>query len=273
MDFAVARGRFLGMVGVILVFSLPTVWAEEVPCGEQPTPVDGAPRSGPGGLGHPQGARRLAPDADAWIDPVRKVVIMDGDVCLREGPLEMFACTAGTKEHESIVTVKTRAKMVHAALLALGAEPGQPARFTPRYAPASGTEVEIRLLWIDESGKRREGRAQEWVRDVRTKMAMPHRWVFAGSGFWTDERTGRKYYMAEGGDFICVSNFPGAMLDLPVESTQANAGLLFEAFTERIPALGTRVRVVLEPKVKKRPKDAPNATEEGASPPVPGTGS
>lgn len=198
-------------------------------------------------LGPPPGARRLAPDADAWIDPVRKVVVMDGEVCFREGPLEMFACTRGSKEHESILSVKTSAYVIHAALLTVGAETGAPAQFTPAYVPARGTEIGITVAWVGRDGKQHGARAQDWIRDVRTKKAMTHKWVFAGSAFWTDPQTGTKYYQAEGGDFICVSNFPSAMLDLPVESTQVNEGLLFEAFTERIPALGTRVRVVLVP--------------------------
>jgi hypothetical protein len=40
------------------------------------------------------------------------------------------------------------------------------------------------------------------------------------------------------------------MLDLPVESSQDNAQLLHEAFTDHIPPLGTRVRLVLTPKAK-----------------------
>jgi hypothetical protein len=57
---------------------------------------------------------------------------------------------------------------------------------------------------------------------------------------------------------ICVSNFPSAMLDLPVESSQANTALLFSAFTERIPPIGTKVRMVLIPRSKKEPaKDSP----------------
>ncbi|MEX0978835.1 MAG: YdjY domain-containing protein, partial [Pirellulales bacterium] len=60
-----------------------------------------------------------------------------------------------------------------------------------------------------------------------------------------------KSYLAESGDFICVSNFPSAMLDLPVKSSQANESLLYEAFTDRIPPVGTRVRLVLTPKAKK----------------------
>ncbi len=74
--------------------------------------------------------------------------------------------------------------------------------------------------------------------------------MFAGSGFFEDE-DGKKHYLAEGGDFICVSNFPGAMLDVPVESSQGTADLLFEAYTEHIPPRGTKVRMVLTPRLEK----------------------
>jgi hypothetical protein len=76
---------------------------------------------------------------------------------------------------------------------------------------------------------------------------MTHDWVFAGSGFWTDEETGKRYYMAEQGDLICVSNFTTATLDVPIESSQSNEGLLFEANPDRIPEAGMPVRLVLKP--------------------------
>jgi len=77
-------------------------------------------------LPEPKGAKRLSPDFDAWIDPKEKAVLIDGQISLREGMLEMFACTRNTKEHESVVSANTKAYLVHAALLRLGAEPGTP---------------------------------------------------------------------------------------------------------------------------------------------------
>ncbi len=198
----------------------------------------------------PEGARRLAPDVNAWVDAKRKRIVIDGEVCLHEGPLEMFACTRGTKEYESVVTLDVKARLVHAALLVLGAEPGGPVQFLPEYVPASGTSIDVHVAWYDASGKRQSAAAQDWVRNVRTREALQHSWVFAGSGFWQDPQTGIEYYQAEGGDFICVSNFPSAMLDLPVESTQANEGLIFEVFTEHVPAPGTPVRVTLHPRLE-----------------------
>ncbi len=193
--------------------------------------------------------KKLAPNL--WADVKHKWVIIDAEVVLREGPpLEMFACLKHTKEHESILAVNTKALMVHAALMAIGAKPGTPVEFAPKYKAATGPEIEIRLLWTDAKGKRHKDRAQDWIRNSITRKAMTHPFVFAGSSMWRDPATGKQHYTAEGGDLICVSNFPSATIDLPVESSQSNEGLLFEAFTDHIPPIGTKVRMVLIPKLK-----------------------
>jgi hypothetical protein len=46
---------------------------------------------------------------------------------------------------------------------------------------------------------------------------------------------------------ICVSNFSTALMDLPIESSDSNSSLQFEAFTEKIPPVGTFVRLMLVP--------------------------
>jgi hypothetical protein len=198
-------------------------------------------------LPDPEGARALPPPDRVWYDPDQHLVYVDGYVSLREGMLEMFACLVGTKEHESVVAVNTRAQSVHTALLRVGAVAGHPVQYKPRFAPPEGTEIEIEVRWLDAAGQWLSAPAQEWVRDVETKKPMKLSWVFAGSGFWTDEATGRSYYMAETGDFICVSNFTTALLDVPIESSQSNEGLLFQANSDAIPELGTPVRLVLKP--------------------------
>lgn len=191
---------------------------------------------------------RMLKDHDLWIHAERKFVVVNGQICLREGPLEMFACTRGTKEHESIVTVNCPARFIHAALLAVEAQPGSPVQYDPKYKPASGTEINILILWKDKDGKTQRANAQQWVQNSRSQKQIDFRWVFAGSSVWTDESTGEKYYQADGGDLICVSNFTTAMLDLPIESSQDNGGLLFNAFTERIPPLKTKVKLILQPR-------------------------
>ena len=232
-------------------------------CAQEPTkpaaPPEKAPATAtdpakPGDEPTPEGLVKLSKTHPLWLDTRRKAVVIDGEVCLREGILEMFACPRGTKEHESIVVLDCIPHDVHAALLALGAKVGTPVKFDPEYVPAKGDIVDVFVLWKDEEGGKHQARAQEWIKYAKTEKAMPFDWVFAGSGFWKDEATGEQHYQANGGDFICVSNFPTAMLDLPVQSSKDNADLMFQAFTEKIPPKGTKVRVVLLPRVMKKPE-------------------
>jgi hypothetical protein len=196
--------------------------------------------------------KRLLPDSDVWIDSKNKQVVMQGEVCLTRGPLEMFAVTKGTKEHEAVVAVNTKAYVVHSALLALGARSGSPVKYEPKFTPPTGAKIDIWVYWTDDKGKQHKARAQDWVKDVKTKKPMTYPWVFAGSGFYVDEATKKQYYMAEAGDFICVSNFPDAMLDIPIESTSDNDDLMYEAFTDNIPPRGTKVTLVLIPEIEKK---------------------
>lgn len=198
----------------------------------------------------PPGMIRLLPDRNAWIDAKHKRVVMDGVICLRQGQLEMFACPKNSKEHESIVSVDVPPYVIHAALVRVGAQPGTPVEFQPEFKPASGPEVEITAIWTDAAGKVQRKRAQDLVRNLRTQQAMSEKWVFAGSGFWVDDATGERHYAADGGYFICLSNFGAAMLDIPIHSEDSADNLLFECFTERLPPLGTPVRLVLTPKLE-----------------------
>ena len=200
------------------------------------------------------------------IDVKNKWVVLDGTVVLRRGPpLEMFACLKNTKEHESIVAVPIKAFQVHGALLAIGAKPGSPVVFSPEYKAATGQEIEVRVIWKDKAGKEHQVRAQDWIREIKSKKAMTHPFIFAGSNFFVDEETGKQFYMAEGGELICVSNFSSATMDLPVESSQSTEGLLFEAFTERVPPEETPVRLVLMPKAAEKAGDAQKAEEKPAA--------
>lgn len=72
-------------------------------------------------------------------------------------------------------------------------------------------------------------------------------WVFAGSLFYVDEKTKESHYLAEDGNLICVANFASAMIDVREKSSADAAGLAYEAWEERIPPLGTKVRVELKP--------------------------
>jgi hypothetical protein len=265
----------------------------------------------------------LNPNRTVLLDREGKRVLVKTRVVLREGVLEMLCCPAQTKEHESILAVDSRAYVIHAGLLALGAKPGAPVQYRPEYKPPSGQPIDIFLQWTDAQQKHHRVRAQEWIRYATHRiyvasmaklpigLKLPERdddlpiryhpkfkemtwfgpmsavqrekllalsrdpayqkaiqtffaqgqsrqldagWVFVGSAYYVDEKTGEKSYLAEGGDLICVSNFPTAMLDLSIKSTdKQDEGQLFEPWTERVPPRGTEVTMELVPVFGKPP--------------------
>ena len=212
-------------------------------------------------FGDPPGMVRLDPHDRVWVDKGKKRVVVDGYIALNDGALEMMACLVGTKEHESIVATFCKAKTVHAALLAVGAEPGKPVQWEP-FSPPTGSEIQIFALWNDEKGEKKHVDVRQWLRVIGTKdEILKPNWVFAGSILWQDPDSGEKIYQAEGGDLICVSNFSTATLDIPLESSQVNSGLMFAAFTDRIPPLRTPVRLVLQVVAKESAKDSTAAPQ------------
>ncbi|HID23544.1 MAG TPA: hypothetical protein EYP14_14265 [Planctomycetaceae bacterium] len=248
------------------------------------------------------------------LDKAHNRLLLKTEVTRREGLLEMLCCLKHTKEHESILAVDAKAYVVHAGLLALGARPGRPVQFVPKYRPPAGQRIDIFVRWKDQNGAERREKAQRWVRYARYRFhvaklkalppdvtlpedsplrfdarnheltwygpmtkkqrdellaltndqtfrdainrffqqSLPREmdtdWVFVGSGFYKDPETGETHYMAEGGDLICVANFPSATIDVAIPSTSSGTeNLLFEAYTERIPPIGTQVMLELIP--------------------------
>ncbi len=223
-------------------------------------------------FGDPPAMVRLDPHDYVWVDRAKKRIVVDGYIAMREGALEMLACPVGTKEHESIIATFCKAQTVHAGLLAVGAETGKPVQWQPTYEPPSGSEIQINVLWHTADGAQTHTDVRKWLRVMGTKdEILEPNFVFAGSSFWEDPDTGQSHYQAESGDLICVSNFSTATLDVPLKSTHANTGLMFVAFTERIPAKHTPVRLVLQvvaqPKGNKTPSAEPDRPAAERSPP------
>lgn len=191
-----------------------------------------------------------------WINQTTKQVMVRGSICLREGPLEMFACPLQTKEHESIVAVEAKSSEVHASLVALGFEPGSPVRWQPEYKPASGPSVKIEVRW-NQGGKgepdvqgnqEKTVDAKSLVRKSGTKETLNTDWVFGGSEIFVDRVDGRRIYYADSGEMVCLSNFPTAMMDVPIQSSDSAEGLLFEANTDAIPEKETQVYLIMTPR-------------------------
>lgn len=288
----------------VLLFIVSVPWTADVYSQEEKTPEPAAPKA----------PVALNPQKSVLLDVDDGKLILETEVVLRAGLLEMLVCLKQTKEHESILSIDAKAATVHAGLLALGCKPGTPVKFDPEFQPPQGQEIEIWLMWKDAEGKWQRTKAQNWIRSVTRKyhiakleqfpsgvkipedsdlryddkfhellwfgimsdrerdrmlalssdpkyqaaikelhkisqiVPMTADWVFSGSGFYHDEKTGQQFYLAESGDLICVANFSTATLDVREKSSaNSEGGLSYEAWEERIPPLGTKVRVELIP--------------------------
>ena len=175
------------------------------------------------------------------------------EVCLREGALEQFLCKKGTKEHEAIVRVDMDAELVHMAIIAAGGKPGTPTGFIDpkteqaKHTPATGSKVTV-LVHYKKDGKLYTHPAQEWIWDIKRKAPIQHNWVFAGSVFIEnpDDPKAKPYYGANSGDIFSISNFPYSTLEFPVPISKDDAQLTYEARTEKIPPLTSKVWVLIE---------------------------
>jgi hypothetical protein len=200
--------------------------------------------------------KAIGKDLAFEIDGDQRRVIATAAVVLRQGQLEGLLCRKNTKEHEYILATQADARQIHAALVVAGAKPGSPVQFQPKFKPAHGTTIKISLQY-QKDGKTVTVPAQQWVRDVKTKKDLDIDWVFAGSRLLPDPEDDKKppFYLANQGDVICLCNMDTAMLDLPVASPTALADRNYEANTERIPPLETKVDVIFEVVRDKKDKD------------------
>ncbi len=140
---------------------------------------------------------------------------MQGRVALREGFLEQLVCFRGTREHESLVVVDVPASSIHAALLAVNANPGHPGRWSIRpgtakdlkLEPPVGDRVLLEVRYSDHGTPRRL-KLGEWVEDSRHRDTFdPDAFVFAGSRFEPDGHGGQRYTADVTGSIVGLVTF------------------------------------------------------------------
>lgn len=202
-------------------------------------------QGGPGALAGPgDHAGRVVDYAPGVrIDWPKRRVEVDGKVVLREGMLELFACSPNTREHESVVVTAGRPLRIYEALGLIGLTPGRPVRYdedSGRWLPPAGDAVGIDVRWND-NGRMRTVDIGAWMRDTERKRVVPPGvWIFAGS-----YRGDSKQFAADQeGTVVCVVDFPSALIALPELRSADNDQLWVEAATDRIPPIGTEVTLL-----------------------------
>ena len=175
-------------------------------------------------------------------------VLVSASICLTKGALELLMTRKDTKEHEAVLTADIDGRKLKEALLLTGAKEGSPVRFDPKFQPAFGQALKITAEYENEKKQVVSINTREWVRNSNTKKPLQHDWVFAGSRLVPNPLDPKKtIFLANDGDLVCVSNFEDALLDLPIRSSKDAADLVWEANTEKIPPVGTKVTVIFEP--------------------------
>lgn len=187
------------------------------------------------------------------ISREKRHVDVEGEVCLREGMLELVATIRGGKEHESVFRIDARPRHLHFALLTLGLEPGQPGRWRyendkPEPIDPTGDPVRITVRYENADEERVEHPISRFVRDRDSGDAMDEtRFVFAGSRI-KKGMEGETTYMADSsGDVVSLVSFNDELLALPTAASNANEKLVWEANTPAIPPAGTAVILRIRP--------------------------
>lgn len=178
------------------------------------------------------------------VDFAHRVVEVEAAVVLREGPLELLACSVGTKEHESILVTQPRPLYIYQAIGMLGIEPGSPMRYDEkedRWSPPTGERLQIDIRYR-KGVEERVAPAASWLVDAKTGQPPKDvQWLFAGSRTFEEDRFGADLE----GTVICVVNFDTALICLNALHTADNEALWLAANTQQIPAKGTRCTLLI----------------------------
>ncbi|MCZ6835513.1 MAG: YdjY domain-containing protein [Planctomycetota bacterium] len=202
--------------------------------------------------------RVVRPFPGILVKPDEQIVEIEATVCLDAGWLEQIACAPASREHESLVVISSKPSEVHAALLLAGYESGHPGRWIyeddkVRTEPPKGDAVNILVRYPDEHGTPREKPIGFWIRDHNGAHEFPEMpWIFGGSGFKTyPEGLGEgEFYIADmSGSIIGLVTFGDEVLGFgEVLSDQVSIRAPeWEVNTDVIPAMGTKVTIVIRP--------------------------
>jgi hypothetical protein len=185
------------------------------------------------------------------IDWHTRTVEVDARVVLRTGPLELLACTRGTREHESILVVGGRPTHIFQAMGLVGLQPGSPVRYDEkqqRLLPPSGEALELRVRYLKD-GIERTVPVERWLLNVekrRSPESIP--WVFSGSRLLGHSRLGAE----EDGTVVCVVDFDTALITVGALHTADNEALWLAANTDEIAPLRTPCTLLIRAEPGKR---------------------
>jgi hypothetical protein len=191
------------------------------------------------------------------VDRIAREIRVEAEVACDRGWLEQAACKAGTREHESLLAIAVTPSRIHAAILLLGIEPGQPGEWKPA---ADGSDAVVRVapsgapLALAVRTAAGEVPLSSWITEPVKGRAFPAQpWVFAGSRIRSNTKSmgpGEHYVADRTGSIVGLVTFGDEVIaydevlsdkvDVDAPEWQAN--------TPVMPAPGTRVQLVIRPR-------------------------
>lgn len=116
----------------------------------------------------------LNPESTVFLDKAGDRLLLRTEVACRDCILEMLLVPERNREHETILRIRSKAYVIHTGLLALGLKPGTPVEFVPEFKPASGPEIAMQVIWLDDTGERRQADVRDWIRhNIHRYYAQP----------------------------------------------------------------------------------------------------
>ncbi len=191
----------------------------------------------------PPPARQFAPGVR--IDWPNLTVELDAEVVMRQGPLELFACSPNTKEHESILRVAARPTHIYQALGLIGLTPGRPIRYDEeknRWDPPTGDALDIRVRYVDDQGRTVIAAPADWLSTTKPQATpLQLSWVFAGSYTLPDGRFAADIE----GTVLCLVDFEAALIAVPALHSADNEQLWLTAKMDAIPPRGAKCALLI----------------------------
>jgi hypothetical protein len=225
--------------------------------GDEPrdAPPEPAPSAGP----------IITPFDGVVVRTAERVVEVEAVVVLQLGWLEQVVCSAGTREHESLLVPRASPSQLHAALLMAGFVPGRPGRWTRAsdgalvLEPPEGDPLEIHVRFTGPDGTTVVEPIRSWIREAgEDGIPFPgDPWIFCGSVVEPNPEwmgPGQHYLADITGSVVGLVTFGDEVIGFAqvIADREEVRVREWEAVPGRVPEPGTLVWLLIEP------YDAPN---------------
>ncbi len=167
--------------------------------------------------------------------------------------LEVLACSPDSKEHEALVVTNARPSHIHAALLLLGVQPGEPGRVEwagGKVKPIAPRGPEVAVSFVTAAGidgSTAQIAPERWIiLSTTNKPPENLRFVFAGSGFTNTKAQGTIYAADNAGTIVGLTTFGTETIAL-VDVFSPDSGLQAPEFlaSPNLPKRGTPVTMLI----------------------------